>query len=343
MTSAWALSVVCRGVLALCPAAGDSAAVDRGVADRFVAHVQESDAFPETARRFVASQWAQRADDDEPDTFLLEALAVLSPEFRAGLEAFDEDRYADCSSSMAGLTGKRDPYLAANASVYEIKALVAADALEEAEARITDLLDRTGLLAEFTCSEAEIAYLKGYCELGNLQYADSATTLRGFLERFPQAPQRLRLTAQQMLTELARRVPGGIGAVTDLLDYAGRRLANADSGQRVQQRQQEAIDILDKLIDEAEEQEKNSGSGSGSGSPRNRPRQPQSPLNDSRPTPGGPTETGGMRQRVATPGEAWGAMQDAQRERIVQTLKDRFPDRYRQLVEQYYRQLAEEP
>lgn len=45
----------------------------------------------------------------------------------------------------------------------------------------------------------------------------------------------------------------------------------------------------------------------------------------------------------ARPGQAWGAMKPAERERIIQLLKDRFPDRYRRLVEQYYRELAKEP
>ena len=38
----------------------------------------------------------------------------------------------------------------------------------------------------------------------------------------------------------------------------------------------------------------------------------------------------------------WGQLPPAQRERILDSLRDRFPSRYRQLVEQYYRSLAEE-
>ena len=36
-------------------------------------------------------------------------------------------------------------------------------------------------------------------------------------------------------------------------------------------------------------------------------------------------------------------MKPAERERVLQVLKDSFPDRYRRLVEQYYQQLAQEP
>ncbi len=36
-------------------------------------------------------------------------------------------------------------------------------------------------------------------------------------------------------------------------------------------------------------------------------------------------------------------MPPAERERILQALRDNFPSRYRQLVEQYYEQLAKRP
>jgi len=318
--------------------------------DRFVQHVRQAGAYDAAARAFIAEQWEQRRAQDDADAFLLEALAVLSEDFRAALAAFQEERYADCAALMAPLADGDDPYLAVNAAVYEIKALIAREALEEAGQGITELRARGDGVERHTHAASELAYLQGYCELGNLDYRAALRSLGAFLERYPDAPQRLRVTARQMITEIERRVPGRIGEVTDLLDYAGRRLGNADSGDRVQQRQQEALDLLDRLIEEAEEQERNARSGGsgggGSDSPQNRPQPSGDPLPDSRLAPGRPPPAGAdadRRRRVARPGEAWGAMQPAERERILQTLKDRFPDRYRQLVEQYYRQLAEEP
>ena len=38
----------------------------------------------------------------------------------------------------------------------------------------------------------------------------------------------------------------------------------------------------------------------------------------------------------------WGKLPDAERDKILQSLRDRFPSRYRELVEQYYRALAED-
>ena len=61
--------------------------------------------------------------------------------------------------------------------------------------------------------------------------------------------------------------------------------------------------------------------------------------------PGGRfNEEGSMRAaRRANPGEMWGSMPPAERERILQALRESFPSRYRQLVEQYYEELAKKP
>ena len=64
---------------------------------------------------------------------------------------------------------------------------------------------------------------------------------------------------------------------------------------------------------------------------------------DSRLPPGSTDTEPRLRRRTVRPGEAWGAMKPADRARIVQVLKDNFPDRYRRLIEQYYEELAEEP
>ena len=60
--------------------------------------------------------------------------------------------------------------------------------------------------------------------------------------------------------------------------------------------------------------------------------------------PGGQAQRGELgERRKANPAEVWGTMPPAQRKRVLQALKDNFPARYRQLVEQYYEELAKKP
>ena len=40
-------------------------------------------------------------------------------------------------------------------------------------------------------------------------------------------------------------------------------------------------------------------------------------------------------------GEQWGEMRDKEREEVLQALKQKFPERYRELLEQYNKALAE--
>ena len=59
--------------------------------------------------------------------------------------------------------------------------------------------------------------------------------------------------------------------------------------------------------------------------------------------PDGTAQIGELqRPQRATPGEQWGKMRPEDREKILQSLRKNFPSQYRQLVEQYYKQLAKE-
>ncbi len=325
---------------------GGQAASGTRIADEtmraFLDHVARREAFVPEARRFVADAWAKRQSQDHPEDFLVEALAVLSPRFREGLDAFQEADYGGAFAVMEKLASGDDPYVSANASVFATKCLVEQDRLEDAAARIEALLnDPTGVDLH-TYYAAEVAFLRGYVQLGNLEYAAAGRSLIRMLDRYPDAPPRFRISARQMLAELRRREPEQIGDVADLMNYAGRRLGHNYSDETVQQRQQRAIELLDRLIEEAEKKEQSS-SGSGSGSGSNSNKSPSSPMQDSK-LPGGGSQAENLRMtRRIRPGEAWGTMPPAEREKILQALRDSFPSRYRQLVEQYYQELAKKP
>ncbi len=315
--------------------------------DRFIAGLPGNEAIPAQVRQFVLEQW-EECDDCDGETFLLEALTLISPKFLAALDAYDADdvrRYADCARLMGELSGDPNPYVATNAAVYRVKAMVALDDIVEAGKTIDLLLADAGKnVAEFSYYKAEVDFLRVYCLVQDLQFDAAERELLAFLERHPNAPQRLIVSANQMLAELRNRQAGRIGEVTDLMTYAARRLQNGDAGEVVQERQARAIKLLDKLIEEAQKQENNSSSSSGAGGGSSRGGQtPPTPMPQSQ-LPGGRAPEGTLQAvRRANPGEMWGAMPPAQRERILQALQDSFPRRYRRLVEQYFEQLAKEP
>ena len=178
-------------------------------------------------------------------------------------------------------------------------------------------------------------------------------TQREFEKNHPAAPDRFRLLIQQMLGESAGRQPEGLGEVSSLMTYSTRRLRAGEAGEPVQDKQRRTVELLSKLIEEAERQERQQGlckncGGKGCSKCRGSrvatasPLNPRSPMQDSQ-LPGG---SGGIaelnRPPRVRPGETWGKMRPEQREKIQQSLGKNFPSRYRQLVEQYYKQLAKE-
>lgn len=319
-----------------------------GPVERLLEDTQAAKGLPADARAMMRESWAKCADCDGGE-FLLQALTLMSPDFRSGMEAYDADQFEDAVARMGELRGDDNPFVAINASVMEIKALVHLERLAEAGERIEQLrTDRGGAIDEHSFLGAELEFLRAYCLLSDQQFDEAGAALEAFLQDRPDAPQRLSLAAQQMLAELENRLPGRMGEVVDLMQFSSRRLRDGDSGDKLQGRQQRIVELLDRMVEEEEKKEQScknksgSGEGGGQGSPQ-QGQAPQSPMQQST-LPGGGSADQMLREgRRANPGEMWGAMPPAERERVLQALRESFPSRYRQLVEQYYEELAKKP
>ena len=310
--------------------------------EKFLENMEKTASLPADARELIKRQWADCGDCDAEE-FLTQALAMASVKFRQGLDAYDADDYARCAEIMRELASDTDPFISVHAAVYEIKALVGMERLLEAGARLSQLAAGTNDIGGYSYFQAEVDFLRGFTLLADLRYEEAEAALKKFLTDHGDASARLTIAARQMLMELANREPEKLGDVVDLMDFSGKRLKSEDAGENVRMRQQRIIDLLDKLIKEQEEKEKqgsSSGAGSGSGTPNN---SPSNPMQQSQ-LPGGAPEAGQLRAaRRASPGEAWGAMPPAERERVLQAIRGTFPTRYRQLVEQYYEELSKKP
>lgn len=335
------------GVAALLIATMSVQAQAESPLERFIATLDERTSTPPDARGVITSAWETCRVDPECDheELLIQGLTLVSPKFREGLDAYDADDYDRASQLLNALRRDPDPFVAANAAAFSIKALVQGERLLEALTYIDEALaDGGSRLAAYTFLAPEIEFLRGYCLLADVRYDEAAQALESFLSKYPDASQRLTISAQQMLLELRNRQPERIGEVADLMTFCGRRLALADAGDKVQERQERIVELLDRMIEEAEQKEKNSQSAGGSSSGDSGSRSPQNPMEESTLPGGSGPSDGPMRAaRRANPGEVWGAMPPAERERVLQALRDSFPQKYRRLVEQYYEDLAKTP
>ncbi|QOJ13517.1 MAG: hypothetical protein HRU75_02175 [Planctomycetia bacterium] len=333
------------GVCAPPLAGADDTAVRLGNA--FVEHVRGLTEVSAEAREFVERTWRDRDAAEPADAFVPDALAVIYPNFRAVLAAFDEGRFSEAARGAAALGSGTDPFLSATAAYYHARSLVEEGRLEEAQAA---LRESTGgepdALAMRTPYAPHLWYLRGFCEASNLEFEAANESLGRVISLFPSAPEAVAVGARQLRLELERREIGTLDEVASLMTYAGARLRVADGGTRVRDRQNEAIAKLDQMIQEEEQREKSgqcSGGGQGKGGRQSRQAaRPSRPREQSEapPSAGDPGMDLRGAQR-ATPGEVWGKLPPAEREKILQSLRERFPSRYRQLVEQYYRSLAD--
>jgi tetratricopeptide (TPR) repeat protein len=319
-----------------------------GLLDRFARHLREdAELEPRLSEEILTFLSGVEADADVEEV-LVEALGLMSDEFRAGRDAYEGDDYEACLQATEALDQAPDLFVRYQARVYAIRALVQLDRFVEAQARLEAALEDVETLRRYSPAEAELHYLLGYCQVRNLEHEAGMETLTQFLEDYPDAPQRFIMTAERMLAELFGGESNPITEIVDLMDFSEKRLAHGDTGERVRAAQDQVIDLLDRLIRQTEQMERNQRSPSGQQAPRQQREQapsrtPPTPRRDSS-APEGEVQEGLKRPgRRVRPGELWGSMPDAERERVLQFLEEEFPDRYRALIEQYYRELATQP
>lgn len=135
--------------------------------------------------------------------------------------------------------------------------------------------------------------------------------------------------------------------VADLMTDAGHLLEGGVSDKRVTDRQAKAVGILNQLIAAAEKREREAGrrqmeqqmARTQAGQKGVRQGDPTAPAARSVLPSQAKGDSKPVLRTQARPGEAWGAMPLVERDRILQAIKKSFPSRYRDLVEQYFRQM----
>jgi hypothetical protein len=310
----------------------------------FLRHVRDLEREQAIAATTILEGWESTYRDELPGSFVPDALAVLYPAYRQALEAFDEQRPADVVRALEPLRGHDDPFLAANAEYFYVRALVELGQYEPVETALASVDQRTDYYGAHTPYAPHLLFIRGFCEARNLRFEQATRSLQAVAQEFgDDVPEAVRVGVQQLLLEIERRALGTLAEVATVMDYVADRLKVADATDRVRERQHRIVAMLDRLIQEQEAKEQQAGgvcqSGGDGGSRAQTPRTPR----ERSEAPGGEGRFGDLHEAPsADPGQMWGKLPPAERERILQSIRERFPSRYRQLVEQYYRALAEE-
>jgi hypothetical protein len=187
-----------------------------------------------------------------------------------------------------------------------------------------DVIDPAGLLFYRTVAHQQLVHPE-----------QSRAALVQLLEHEDALPRRYQQVAQLLSRDLAGLKDESLDHIARRMNDVRRRLDFGRAGDQVQLVEQGVIDSLDKLIKKIEEQQQQqqcSGSISSQQSGR--------PMEDSRlPSMRAPMQ---VEQRDVGHKSGWGDLPPKEREEALQQIGREFPAHYRELIEQYFRELADE-
>lgn len=312
----------------------------------FIDHVRAMRGTDSREARVLQKSLQEDYEAGAGDAFIPDGLALVFPEFRKATESFDGGDFEAAQRAFAPLAKHADEFLAASATYFLVRSMVERGFLEEAETALAEV-DADSAVLTRTPYAAHLLFLKGYAQATNLRNEAAEATLKSMLRLYPHAPEAITIGARQLLVELERREVESLDEVSHMMDYAARRIVVRDTGARVRETQDRAVDLLDRLIAEEEQKEGSCGGGSGKsasggGRKRQASQSPRSPAERSEVQPGAGSVGELHGAPRAEPEQTWGNLPPSEREKILQSLRERFPSRYRHLVEQYYRSLAEQ-
>lgn len=304
------------------------------------------------AQRQVIGTLIERSKPDtaERQELINASLMTLYPEYEQAVELLAEEDADAAVKQLTKLSKSDNPYLAAHARYYLARAHTMQERYEDAEPHLNWLAEQKHL--DKTLYSGEIVFLKGVTQAELLKRADALQTLKDFVVNYPFASERMVIGALHMIDELSYLKDGTLGDVQDRMDYSRRRLDIEKSDKPTQDEQQRIVTILEKLIKEQEEKENQQSGGGGGGqgqqqsqSPGSGPpsgnQNPSSPANQSS-AQAGAGRYGSLDRAHRADGEGdWAQAREKEREEVLNAIKARYPDRYRELVEKYYRSLQE--
>lgn len=330
------------------------AAVEKPVAtdkvlDAFLASVKENKEFKaDQVQKATEIFSALRADVDGKPIAITEALRELYPDYKDALTTLGEENLQDAITKLGVLRDAKDPYLAADAAYFLARAYLLDERFEDA---LPLLEDATGKNADKTARGGESLFLRGVAYGQLIQRQEAMKCLKTFLDQYPDAPERMRVGAFRQLEALKLYEDGTLTDVQFRMEFSRRKLSLEDAGESTRDQQKKIIEILAKLIKEAEDKECNC-KGGGKPKPGSKPgkggegdSQAKGEGQQQGKSGGGSKGTDSdtlKRLHRGGPTSPWSHLRDRDRDPVFNAIKEKYPARYQQLIEQYYKSFSDE-
>lgn len=317
------------------------------------------------------SQGARNTSADNAER-ICRAFSLVDRRFGKAWALLQSGNNKDAAQAFKPLISTRDTsYLAAAKRFCYAEALAGMGRNEDAVDAYTDLVK--AMPDRFSFSS--LALLKAgrtYERMHRRYYAMTLYNL--WVESFGLLDTETAKELAKRADEIAADYNDPLGTLSGKMSTVADRLAAVDSGRGTQEKQKEIIAMLDDLIATAEEccsgsgqaqgkcskcgkagcqgecqgggkgsgegSGKGSGKGSGSG-PASGIGIPSSPATVSRLVTGATVRPSGLSEvRPSDGSDDWGKMAPRQREKLLETFKETMPERYREMIRDYYKRLA---
>ncbi len=165
---------------------------------------------------------------------------------------------------------------------------------------------------------------------------ESRVALARLLEQENSLPDRYLQLAQLLQRDLATLENESLDHIARRMNDVRRRLQLGRAGDQVQMVEQGVLQSLDQLIKQMESQQQAAMASASAGGSS----QSGKPMEDSRPA--GLKAPGRVTPRDVGHQSGWGDLPDKERQQALQQIGREFPAYYREVIEQYFRELATE-
>ncbi|MCK6458878.1 MAG: hypothetical protein L6Q95_03175, partial [Planctomycetes bacterium] len=305
--------------------------------ERFFARIEADATLPDAMKKDVLKLREKGLLGGEFDC-IHQALLLMNPDYQRADALLTSERYGAAVERFEALRKSADEYVRGYSTFRCALAQMNRERYEEAAQAFTQVLNEF----RFAGCDVDAAFYLVVC-LGQEREKEKAiAAANAFLKDYPDAPERYKQAMEQLKNELVQEWESPLYDLAGRMNHVAKKIEGGDTGEPTQQKQKEIVEIIDELIKKAEQQEGQGkgGGGGGGGQPRGN-QQPSDPANNSSVAPGA-SRVGELRPNPKKKaGDAWGEMRDKEREEVLQALKEQFPDRYRELLEQYNKALAE--
>ena len=317
-------------------------ASDNAVVDSFLEYVAEMSSADEAQKKAVQKLVGElRAD--YPADCITESLIKLYPEYSDAIEASDNDELASAQKGLKVFVDSDNRFLSADASFYLARTLMNHEQFEVALPYLEKL---TGDLADFTVHSGNAQFFIAVAQAGMLKNDEAIESFRVFLNENVDAPERLRMSAWRQAQHLNDIAEGELDDVSHRMDFSRRRLAIEESNEETQDEQDKIINMLNKLIEDAEKQEAQSSSKQntqqksegqqpqqGGPKPGEKPGQSKSNQGGSSSNPNGRAVKKSFDNGAQS---AWSQLRDRARDPANTAAKEKLPPAYREIIEDIY-------